>query len=77
MGHPIIECELASVSTMWLLSDASHRSKLFPAPQFFNGAMADLHGIWFSDGTATYLYNAGSGLQKVSLTGGQIAGGCH
>ena len=77
LGHPIIESEIGSVSTMWLLSDASHRSKLFSAPQFFNGAMADLHGIWFSDGTATYLYNAASGLQKVSVTGGQIAGGCH
>jgi hypothetical protein len=76
-GHPIVESGIGSAVTMWLLSDASHRSKLFSGPTLLNGALADVHGIWFSDGTATYLYNAVSGLQKVSLTGGQIAGGCH
>jgi hypothetical protein len=76
-GHPIVNSGVGGVSTMWLLTDASHRSKLFTGPTFFYSATADLHGIWFSNGSATYLYNAASGLQEVSLTGGQIAGGCH
>lgn len=76
-GHPIVSSSTGQVVTVWLLSDASHRSALFTGSIFMNWAIADSHGIWFSDGGATYLYSAASSLQKVAATGGQFAGGCH
>jgi len=76
-GHPIVSSGVGQAIAVWLLTDASHRSQLYSASAFMSGAMADAHGIWFSDGSATYLYTASSGLLRVATTGGQIAGGCH
>jgi hypothetical protein len=76
-GHPIASSGVGQVVAVWLLTDAGHRSQLFTGSLFMNSATADSHGIWFSDGGATYLYSAASGLQKVASTGGTFAGGCH
>jgi hypothetical protein len=76
-GHPIVSSGTGQVDSVLLLTDASHVSQLFSTGGFIGGPLADAHGIWFTDGSATYLYTAGSGLRKVASTGGQIAGGCH
>jgi hypothetical protein len=76
-GHPIVSSGIGQVITVWLLTDATHRSQLFSGSTFVGWATADSNGIWFSDGSATYLYTASSGFRKVAATGGQIAGGCH
>jgi hypothetical protein len=76
-GRPIVSSGTGQVVTVWRMTDATHRTQLFSGSLFMNWAIADSHGIWFSDESATYLYTALSGLQKVASTGGQIAGGCH
>jgi len=76
-GHPIVSAGTGQVVTGWLLTDATHRSQLFAGSAFLGWATADTHGIWFSDGSSTYLHTASSGLRRVASTGGQIAGGCH
>ena len=76
-GHPIVSAGTGQVVTGWLLIDATHRSQLFSGSAFLGWATADTHGIWFSDGSSTYLHTASSGLRRVASTGGQIAGGCH
>jgi hypothetical protein len=79
-GHPLIASAVASSGTqvvdLWLLTDASHRTRIYSGPQFTNWMMADANGIWLSDGATTYLY-AGGSLRQMASTGGQIAGGCH
>ena len=76
-GRPLVSSSTGKVITLWVLTDASHRSLLYSGSSFFAAATADSHGIWFSDGSATYLYTPSAGLKKVSSTGGAIAGGCH
>lgn len=76
-GHPIVSSSVGQAVTVWLLADASHRSQLFTGSVYMNWAIADAHGIWFSDGGSTYLYTGASGLQRVASTGGEFAGGCH
>jgi hypothetical protein len=76
-GHPIVSAGTGQVVAIWLLTDPTHRSRLFSGSVFMSWATADSHGIWLSDGSATYLYTASSGLLRVASVGGQIAGGCH
>lgn len=76
-GHPIVSSSTNQVQTIYLLTDATHRTQLFTTPLFLYQMIADTHGIWFSDGAATYLYTAGSGIQKMATVGGNFAGGCH
>jgi hypothetical protein len=76
-GHPIVSSGTGQLITVFSLTDATHRSQLFSTSAFLGWATADSHGIWFSDGSSTYLYTPSSGLQRVASTGGQIAGGCH
>ena len=76
-GHPIVSSGTGQAVAVLLLTDATHRSQLFSATGFMNGAISDSHGIWFNNESATYLYTASSGLREVASTGGQIAGGCH
>lgn len=76
-GHPLVASTLGDSFSVWRLTDAAHRTELFSGKGFPLGAIADSHGVWISDGTSTYLYMAGLGVQKVSRSTGRFAGGCH
>jgi hypothetical protein len=76
-GRPLVAAMIGEEFSIWRLTDASHRTELFSGRGFPLGAIADSHGVWISDGTATYLYRSGLGVQKVSRSTGRFAGGCH
>ena len=76
-GHPIVVVGVGNQGTIWLLSDALHRTQITTGPVGFGGAVGDSNGIWMSGVDGTYLYTPAGGLQKMSSTGGLIAGGCH
>jgi hypothetical protein len=76
-GRPIVSSATGQVITLWLLPDSSHRSLLHSGSTFYPSAVADLQGIWFSNGSETDLYTPSAGLHKISSIGGSIAGGCH
>jgi hypothetical protein len=80
-GHPVIFSwtQATDATTVWVLTDATHRTKLFSTKQQLNQALADSHGIWFSyaGSSGTYFYDSTGGFRQVSRTGGQVAGGCH
>lgn len=76
-GRPIVVVGVGTQLTVWLLTDASHRARITTGTANYGWALGDSNGIWLSGVDGTYLYTTTNGLQKMSATGGQIAGGCH
>lgn len=76
-GHPIVVVGMGNQITIWLLSDSVHRTQITTGPANYGWAMGDSNGIWLSGADGTSLYTSAGGLEKMSSTGGLIAGGCH
>ena len=76
-GHPIVEVSVGNQITISLLSDSVHRTEITTGPTNYGWVVGDSNGIWLSGVDGTYLYTSAAGLQKMSPTGGLIAGGCH
>jgi hypothetical protein len=76
-GDPIVEVGVGSQVTIWLLSDSLHRTQITTGLATYGWAVGDSNGIWLSEADGTFLYRSTTGLQKMSSTGGLIAGGCH
>lgn len=76
-GHPIVVVGVGNQITILLLTDSVHRTQITMGPANYGWALGDSNGIWLSGVEGTYLYTSAAGLQKMSSTGGLIAGGCH
>jgi hypothetical protein len=76
-GNPIIASVIGSTWTMWQVPAAGMPVRLFSSSGFWDNAVADAHGIWFSGSQGTYLFVSPRRLIKISAVGGEIAGGCH